>query len=111
MRLVNLLPFTMACALSGCGAQFVRQRAAFDFNCPEESIEVVDAGGGAVGALGCGKKASYLFVSGVGWTRNSEIQSGGVPAGAHGPPPARPSDKATQPPAPRRTAPPVVLQD
>ena len=35
---------SLSLVLGGCGAQFVRQRAAFDFDCPESNIEVVDAG-------------------------------------------------------------------
>jgi hypothetical protein len=62
--------------LPGCAAQLVRQRAAFDLSCPEAQIELVDAGGGGtIGAIGCGKKASYVFVSGVGWVLNSQVHS------------------------------------
>ena len=58
---------------SGCGASIVPQRAAFDFGCQESQISLVDAGAGAVGATGCGKKATYIYVNGTGWVRNSEI--------------------------------------
>jgi len=57
---------------SACGASIVQQRAAFDFGCRESQINRVDAGAGAVGATGCGKKATYIYVGGTGWVRNSE---------------------------------------
>ena len=79
--LTGMQPSITACVLlvlstsSGCAAQLIRQRAAFDLGCPESKIQLVDAGGGGtVGALGCGKRASYVYVSGTGWVLNSEVR-------------------------------------
>jgi hypothetical protein len=47
----------LALAASGCSniLQTVKTRAAFDFNCPEDQINVSPLGGYAYGAKGCGK--------------------------------------------------------
>lgn len=63
----------------GCGnAGFensVRDRASFDFGCPAANIQVVDTGAGGIGAIGCDKRATYVWVRGTGLVLNSDIQS------------------------------------
>ena len=48
--------FVVGCA-SGGGT--VKDRAAFDLDCPKDKIEVTNIGGTSYGASGCGKKATY----------------------------------------------------
>jgi hypothetical protein len=60
---------------SGCFSdQAIRQNAAFDFGCKESDITVVPVGNG-YGATGCGKKATYVWLNGTGWVKNSETTS------------------------------------
>ena len=66
MRL--LLGLTAALSLAGCinfGEQ-VRQRASFDFNCPEPSIAIQALGMSDYGAAGCGKRATYTVLDNAG---------------------------------------------
>ncbi|APR88311.1 hypothetical protein A7982_13660 [Minicystis rosea] len=53
----------------------LRKQASFDLSCPAPQIElnVLGADYKSVGAVGCGKKTSYLYVFKVGWGRNSEV--------------------------------------
>ena len=81
LSLIALLVSTVC--LTGCmasGIQLTKQRAAFDFNCPQEKLEVKmlsgmsERGTGAVfGAQGCGKRATYIRKEVAGMTLNSEI--------------------------------------
>lgn len=50
-----------ALATSACAthAGTVRTRAANDFRCPEPQVAVVDIGGNAYRATGCGRQANY----------------------------------------------------
>jgi hypothetical protein len=47
----------------GLNANGVRNRASFDFNCPQESIQVQDLDGRSLsfGARGCAKRATYVW--------------------------------------------------
>ncbi|WP_236606580.1 hypothetical protein [Sandaracinus amylolyticus] len=38
----------------------LRQRAAFDIDCPEAQIEATDLPGEAAGVSGCGRRATYV---------------------------------------------------
>jgi hypothetical protein len=38
----------------------VRDRAAFDLDCPDKQVQVVALGERAFGATGCGQRASYI---------------------------------------------------
>ena len=60
--------------LSGCtGPRMqVRERAAFDFDCPEERVAVESSSAGWI-ARGCGKEATYLVQREL-VERNSEIR-------------------------------------
>jgi len=42
----------------------VKERAAFDFQCKKENITVQKIGITSFGAIGCGKKASYVGITG-----------------------------------------------
>jgi hypothetical protein len=49
----------------GCSeyyANALKERATFDLACPDKQITVVELGGDAYGAQGCGRKASYVYV-------------------------------------------------
>jgi hypothetical protein len=64
-----------ACGLlAGCTGPKtqVRERAAFDFDCPEERVAVESSSAGWV-ARGCGKEATYLVQREL-VERNSEIR-------------------------------------
>ena len=54
----------VALLLGGCveSLDSVRKRAAYDFQCPEEKVQVVELGSDKVGAKGCGQQASYVQV-------------------------------------------------
>lgn len=66
------------------------RRAAFDLNCPEESLVMHDLGGGTRGIAGCGKRATYVqrcdpphgYVGGAyvgtscGWVMDSRSEDG-----------------------------------
>jgi hypothetical protein len=68
---------------TGCmasGTQLTRERAAFDFNCPQEKVDVPmvsgmsERGTGSVfGARGCGKRATYIRHEQAGMTLNSPV--------------------------------------
>ncbi|HYS09318.1 MAG TPA: hypothetical protein VEP66_11255 [Myxococcales bacterium] len=60
--------------MAGCtgpGTQ-VRERASFDFDCPEERVAIESSSAGWV-ARGCGKEATYLVQRDL-VERNSEIR-------------------------------------
>jgi hypothetical protein len=69
-----VLGVVAAGTLVGCAGprEIVRQRAAFDFTCPETTIATQQLPGGGMGAIGCGKKASYVW-TGNAWALNSPI--------------------------------------
>lgn len=74
-------------AVLGCGPGIqntVTQQATFDLACDAENIEVKDIGGGAWGASGCGKKASYNCASGM-FVGASCGRMGGVSGGSSTP--------------------------
>lgn len=58
----------------------LRQRAAFEFKCPAEQMQITpldeDAkahGGGTTGVSGCGQQATYVWnPHGTGWVMNSQ---------------------------------------
>jgi len=57
----TLLAALLACVASGCvtATGIVRERAANEFSCDEENIEVYSIGGNTYRAIGCGKDATY----------------------------------------------------
>ncbi len=69
-----VLGVVAAGTLAGCAGprEIVRQRAAFDLTCPETGIATQHLPGGGMGAIGCGKKASYVW-TGNAWALNSPI--------------------------------------
>jgi hypothetical protein len=65
-------------------AGVVRKRAAFDLNCPEDKLQVVevttDSSGWVktFGAVGCDQRVSYVRVEGMAsttWVMNNELSS------------------------------------
>ncbi len=46
------------------------KRAAFELQCPEEQLQLVELGDGTVGVTGCGRRAVYKH-SMVGWLNNT----------------------------------------
>lgn len=82
MKKIYLLGLTVilsACTIDGSKHQFVNyggvDRAAFEFDCPKESLEVTELAGRTFAVKGCGKKAVYVSVQGSGFVRNSDIQT------------------------------------
>jgi len=52
-------------ALTGCAATMenaVRNRAAFDLECPSDQLFIQGLGVRTIGARGCGKQATYITV-------------------------------------------------
>ena len=56
-------------ALSGCVAQ-LKQRAAFDLDCPEAELDVTALGNNVKGVKGCGRRATYVWNNNA-WIMNS----------------------------------------
>ena len=54
------------------------RRTSFDLDCPAEQLTYKDLGYGSVGVLGCGVRATYRLVSGVGWILDSQSADPGV---------------------------------
>ena len=85
----RLIAFGLLISLSGCAGiaeslrtkrqADLRQRAAFELQCPAEQLQITpldDAaashGGGATGVRGCGRQAAYIWDAyGTGWILNS----------------------------------------
>ena len=65
-RLVVLFVLSIAAATSGCVTHetVTRTRAANDFPCEEQQVEVVNIGGTSYRATGCGKQATYNCIGG-----------------------------------------------
>ncbi|MCC6555168.1 MAG: hypothetical protein IT372_19560 [Polyangiaceae bacterium] len=62
-------------ALTGCWASTaqLRQRAASDFDCPPEKLEVSDIGSGVYRVSGCARQDTYVFSDEAkAWLRESE---------------------------------------
>ena len=82
MRSLLLLILTMTAGCMASGTGLVKKQAAFDLSCSEDQINVVqltgmnDRGTGATfGAIGCGKKASYIRANANGVLMNGPVQS------------------------------------
>jgi hypothetical protein len=69
-RVVKLhiaLLFSSMCFSAGCAGgaqQVVARRAAFDMDCPAESLELTELSECSYGVRGCGKKAAYVVKPG-----------------------------------------------
>jgi hypothetical protein len=55
-----LLAIAFAATLAGCTVDRVRTRAANDFECAEEKVEVTDIGASGYRAKGCGQTATFV---------------------------------------------------
>lgn len=66
-----LILSALALSMTGCVAQ-LKQRAAFDLDCSEDQLEVVDLGG-PKGVKGCGRRATYVWTQ-QGWIMNSDAR-------------------------------------
>ncbi len=61
-------------ALGGC-ATFPLERAAFEFDCPQDKLTVTDLGLHERGVEGCGQRAVYIRVPSTGqWINNTATQ-------------------------------------
>ena len=64
----------------GCGGSYsylhaLQARAAFELDCPKESLSIEPLGQWSVkGVRGCGKKVVYVYIGGQ-WLRNSDGQN------------------------------------
>ncbi len=54
---------------TGCVAQ-LKQRAAFDLDCPEDALQVTELGTNVKGVKGCGRRATYVWNNNA-WIMNS----------------------------------------
>jgi len=76
-RMSSIVFITLGVTACG-GTNSLKTRAAFDLDCPEEQLQVVELGRSARGVTGCGRKASYVCLSGATasacstWVLNSE---------------------------------------
>lgn len=63
MKTKFVLSLSMLGFISGCATQnaiqAVGERVEFDLKCPRNQVKILEIGGGAYGARGCGKQASY----------------------------------------------------
>lgn len=77
--------------ISGCASfannkqTAVRSRATFDLSCPAEQLKLTPLSSEAMeratyGVSGCGKKATYVFVPGVGAALNSPVEAASMAA-------------------------------
>jgi hypothetical protein len=65
----------VALTLTGCisaAAKGAKTQAATDFKCPEREIDVVDRGGDAYEATGCGRRATYQCAAHLGPSGRAE---------------------------------------
>jgi hypothetical protein len=79
----------LSLAAAGCAgyyAEALKERATFDLACPEQELTVTELGGDAYGATGCGKRASYIYVSRSGTFVLNGLISQPAPPPAWGPP-------------------------
>jgi hypothetical protein len=100
-----------ACSTHAARIDVLKNRAAFDFNCPREQLVVTDLGGNnMMGVEGCGRRATYVANAACGggnpadvctWIMNTDEKLAG---NAEAPPPASPA------PAPASTAAPAAAQ-
>lgn len=74
---LTLVVASMALASSGCLGTNLdsfmatsMSKASFDLNCPEDQLQAKDLQG-SIGVSGCGRRARYVWVDGVGWTANT----------------------------------------
>ncbi len=64
---LQISALTLTCLLTtACGSfgQIVKERAAFDLNCPAEQLKVTELPGKAYGAEGCNQRVSYTCTMG-----------------------------------------------
>jgi hypothetical protein len=78
------------------------ERAPFDFDCPaEEMTYKVMGSSNNVGVIGCGRRATYALVSGVGWVMNTSSEEAPPPTASESPvAPAPEEDPDRLPPPP-----------
>lgn len=75
-------------------------RAPFDFDCPPEQMTYkVMGSSNSVGVIGCGRRATYQLVSGVGWVMNTSSEDA-APAGAAPTPSESAAPESSPPPPP-----------
>lgn len=67
---------TMLSSLTGCMStekhfeRYGKDTAAFDLDCPADAVQTKLLPGRKMTVQGCGRRATYVFVSQVGWVRN-----------------------------------------
>lgn len=101
LAIVGLLSVLGLAACAPYGAA-LKRRAAFDFDCPEAQVEVIELSDGVRGVKGCGKRATYVLTCAgpCSWVMNSNVEQSATPA-----PAATPTQ--TPPPAPVESTEPV----
>ena len=83
MFVARLSVVAMLATLAGCGAQLsqLKSRAAYDLNCPQESIHLTKIDSRTQGVSGCGQRATYIescdappgaFARNCTWVLNSD---------------------------------------
>lgn len=79
MRLAMLAACTIACTACGAGPDrtLVRPRAAYELNCPDDQLELRQVSGSTFAVTGCGARATYTCMGGMGQyacSREGEVQ-------------------------------------
>lgn len=78
-----LVPLIAACANTNIKerddilVQKVTKKAAFDFNCPVSDLSITVVEVGVYGAVGCGKRATYIGINKyceTGWMRSTTVE-------------------------------------
>ncbi len=57
---LGLVVLGLSACSSGATHQQLRDRAAFDFDCPDEQLEVHEIDDRTIGVRGCGSRATYV---------------------------------------------------
>src|SRR5262245_21428577 len=102
VRLV-LLPLVLVCACVVRGSAYydtVHQRGSYDLRCPSDQVTVLDLGGDAYAARGCGAEQTYICREGT-CIREAPPANAPVtppPAPAPAPAPVQPESPPAPPP-------------
>lgn len=81
MTVIGLLSALGLAACAPYGAA-LKRRAAFDLDCAEAQVEVIELSDGVRGVKGCGKRATYVLTCAgpCSWVMNSNVEQSAVAA-------------------------------
>jgi hypothetical protein len=70
----------VGCVSEGTFRSETLPRAAFELGCPADQVAVARLGDRSVGVSGCGRRAVYVYMPGMGYVNNTGVQSDGARA-------------------------------